>query len=26
LHRARTKLRIALEPYLNGNDHDAQGE
>ncbi len=24
LHRARTKLRIALGPYLNGNDHDGE--
>jgi hypothetical protein len=21
LHRARTRLRVALEPYLKGNDH-----
>jgi RNA polymerase sigma-70 factor (ECF subfamily) len=24
LHRARTKLRIALEPYLRGNEHVPQ--
>lgn len=24
LHRARTMLRIALGPYLNGNDHDGE--
>jgi len=24
LHRARTKLRIALGPYLNGNDHHGE--
>lgn len=25
LHRARTKLRIALGPYLDGKDEDAEG-